>query len=1020
MFKEIYMKNAVLTILFLGIMIALTASVVWDSEVPIRQGVNIEWFRTGTQSSDGCAIYVWSDTKLGERDLWAQKVDAQGNLVWGDPVLIDGKPDRQEDPVITMTTNGDFIVAWIDFCFDPDGDVYAQKISSDGQLLWGEGGKPVCTTTGTQIGLNIEADNAGGAFIVWSDSRNPSKDIYGQRLSQSGDPLWALNGIPIANGEGEEEQNTMLPDGQGGMMIAYTHKYVDNEDIFMKRFNASGTMVWPEKLVIADAPGNQGKVRMAALQNSEFVLTWEDQRNTDPDIYATKVNLDGQKLWQDPFVVFGDSGESNFAPQHNPRIQSTSDNCVVIVWEDRRLDSQFPDLFAQKISADGSLLWNPNGLALCVAEFAQKGVRLAADSNGGCYIVWDDHRNGNTPNDDIYAQHLSATGEELWTPGGRAVCTAANQQEGGLVKVAGSNVYINWMDIRDGSVGIYYQAYDAAGNELLEENGKMVFWGLSGDTPLKDYLMLPRQDDVAIVWQDTRFANLGFRIFFQYLDFDGNVALEANGRPVTLSTGAKQVNPAAAINPQGEILILWEDHRLEHPSIYMQLLGPNGERLLGDHGTKLTEAMPISQKEPRVSWHDGSFYVGWSNYDEVGTSYRYHVYGQRIAGTQKMWGVDGIMVGTLTGDELNNQCILQDLQENFYSWERFDPSDYTQSVYTLKMQPDGNPANGWPVQGIRLSTHQDWDTMQRFPVSGLTNDGVFVMWQDKRGGMIYENYYGQHVSHAGESLWDPLGINLADYGREQSAAVVVDKEGFRDEIIFTWCENINGMYDIIAHKYSLAGSPLWGDLGYFVVEKDSTQSNPSVGRFENGAMALAWSDFYGIESDIYYKYIDSDGSLHGPSIGYVLCDAGKKQYDPLVVTKGNNAIALWADGRSSGKTEILGLYAQRLSNELVSVSDPALPPTPPFELLQNHPNPFNPSTRISFNVSSPGKNLSLAIYNLRGQKVKTLADGSFEKGSHSLVWDGLDDNGRPVASGIYTYRLFDGTTAQTKRMVLMK
>ncbi len=1014
------MKNAVLTILFMGMILALAASLVWDDSVPIRQGVNIEWFRTGTQTADGCAIYVWSDTKLGERDLWAQKVDAQGNLVWGDPVLIDGKPDRQEDPVITMTSNGDFIIAWIDFSFDPDGDVYAQKINTDGQLLWPEGGKPVCTTPGMQIGLNLEADLEGGAFIVWSDSRNPSKDLYGQRLSASGDPLWALNGIPIANGEGIEEQNTMLPDGQGGMMIAYTHKYVDNEDIFMKRFNADGSMAWAETLVLADAPGNQSKVRMAALQDGEFVLTWEDQRNTDPDIYAMKVNLAGQKLWQDPFVVFGDSGNPSFAPQHNPRIQSTSDNCVVIVWEDKRLDSQHPDLFAQKISADGSLLWNPDGLVVSVADYAQLGVRMAADSNGGCYIVWDDHRNGNTPNDDIYAQHLSATGEELWTPGGRPVCTAPYQQEGGLIKVAGSNVFISWMDIRNGSVGLYYQAFDSAGNELLEENGKMLFWGLSGDTPLNDYLMLPRDNDVAIVWQDTRFANLGYQIFFQYLDFDGNTALETNGRPVTLATGGKQSKPAAAINPEGQILVLWVEHRDEHPNIYMQLLGSNGERLMGDYGTKLTQMMPIEQKGPRVSWHDGSFYVGWSNYDEVGSSYRFHVYGQRIQAGQKMWGEDGIMVGTLTGDELNNQCTLLDIQKDYYSWERFSPSDYTQSVYTLRMKPDANPADGWPVQGLRLSNHQDWDTMQRFPVSSLTDDGIFVMWQDKRGGMIYENYFGQHVSNSGETLWDPAGVALADYGREQSAAVIADKDGFRNEIIFAWCENINGMDDIIAHKYSLTGTPLWGDLGYFVVQKDSTQSSPSVGRFENSGMALAWSDYYGIESDIYYKYINSDGSLHGPEAGYVLCDAGKKQYDPKLVTIGNNAIALWADGRSSGKTEILGLYAQRLTNETVSVDDPALPPALSFQLLQNHPNPFNPSTRISFNVDSPGKKLSLVIHNLRGQKVKTLADGYFEKGTHSLIWDGLDENGRPVASGIYTYRLCDGTTTQTKRMVLMK
>jgi len=412
-------KNAVLIILLLGFIVSLTASLVWNDAVPIRQGVNIEWFRTGTQTADGCAIYVWSDTKLGERDLWAQKVDAAGNMVWGEPVLIDGKPDRQEDPVITMTSDNNFIIAWIDFSDDLDGNVYAQKIDANGQLLWPAGGKPVCTAGETQIALNMEPDNAGGAYIVWSDSRNPSKDLYGQRIDASGNPVWDLNGIPIANGTGDEEQNTMLPDGQGGLMIAYTHSYVGAEDIFLKRFNPDGTMAWPELVVLSDADGNQGKVRMAALSGGDFVFTWQDQRNTDPDIYAQKVNLNGQLLWPDPFVVYGDSGNPVFAQQQNPRIVATSDNAVIIIWEDKRFDDQHPDLFAQKVSASGNLLWDANGVALSVADFDQVGPRMASDGNGGCYVVWDDLRNGNTPNDDIYAQHLSATGAALWEANGK-------------------------------------------------------------------------------------------------------------------------------------------------------------------------------------------------------------------------------------------------------------------------------------------------------------------------------------------------------------------------------------------------------------------------------------------------------------------------------------------------------------------------------------------------------------------------------------------------------------------------
>jgi flagellar hook assembly protein FlgD len=88
-------------------------------------------------------------------------------------------------------------------------------------------------------------------------------------------------------------------------------------------------------------------------------------------------------------------------------------------------------------------------------------------------------------------------------------------------------------------------------------------------------------------------------------------------------------------------------------------------------------------------------------------------------------------------------------------------------------------------------------------------------------------------------------------------------------------------------------------------------------------------------------------------------------------------------------------------------------------LAQNYPNPFNPETSIAFSLSEPG-NTSLEIFNIKGQKIKTLANGYFDKGEHILHWNGTDDGGSSVASGIYFYKLKDGRYTSTKKMILMK
>ena len=88
-------------------------------------------------------------------------------------------------------------------------------------------------------------------------------------------------------------------------------------------------------------------------------------------------------------------------------------------------------------------------------------------------------------------------------------------------------------------------------------------------------------------------------------------------------------------------------------------------------------------------------------------------------------------------------------------------------------------------------------------------------------------------------------------------------------------------------------------------------------------------------------------------------------------------------------------------------------------LLGNYPNPFNPETIIGFSMKEAG-NVVIEVFNVRGQKIKMLVDEYADKGEHRVVWNGTDDNGRNVVSGVYFYRMNTGGFVDTKRMLLMK
>jgi flagellar hook assembly protein FlgD len=90
-----------------------------------------------------------------------------------------------------------------------------------------------------------------------------------------------------------------------------------------------------------------------------------------------------------------------------------------------------------------------------------------------------------------------------------------------------------------------------------------------------------------------------------------------------------------------------------------------------------------------------------------------------------------------------------------------------------------------------------------------------------------------------------------------------------------------------------------------------------------------------------------------------------------------------------------------------------------FSLEQNYPNPFNPTTTISFKIPQKSKVL-LEIFDIFGKRIKTLIDDELKTGTYKVEWNGRDEKGNPLSSGIYIYRLSAGKVFLTKKMTLIK
>lgn len=135
----------------------------------------------------------------------------------------------------------------------------------------------------------------------------------------------------------------------------------------------------------------------------------------------------------------------------------------------------------------------------------------------------------------------------------------------------------------------------------------------------------------------------------------------------------------------------------------------------------------------------------------------------------------------------------------------------------------------------------------------------------------------------------------------------------------------------------------------------------------------------------------------------------------IELSKPDHNLAYYYNDYSSGRPEVVAIQPEAALSAVVKTDN--VPKT--YALSQNAPNPFNPTTKISFALPATG-DVHLSVFNVLGQQVKELVNGTMEAGVHEVIWDGKDNNGTSVASGIYFYKINANSFVSTKKMVLLK
>ena len=353
---------------------------------------------------EGGVVITWEDYQTGPiRSIKAQRFDADGNYLWtaGGETLVSGSAYLYNVKVITDESGG--VIALWDNDSSGNYDVYVQRMDGDGNVVWGAGGIRVSIDTGSQFQAVLCPDGSGGAIVAWRDTRLGNDDVYARHVGANGTLYWNYNGIVVCNDSYGQYVASIVPDGSGGAIIAWKDMRNGIRNIYAQRVAAgNGSGQWTANgISICSASIGQDNTIGVSDGNGGAIFTWTDERNGNYDVYAQRVSNGGTMAW----TIDGISICNQSSYEYTPQLILTETGNAVWGWRDNRFPVEL--IYAQMVDPSGVAQWVLNGIPVSSPDIDAEYLDISLDREGGVIIAWNTYASGVS---DIKAQRVERNG----------------------------------------------------------------------------------------------------------------------------------------------------------------------------------------------------------------------------------------------------------------------------------------------------------------------------------------------------------------------------------------------------------------------------------------------------------------------------------------------------------------------------------------------------------------------------------------------------------------------------------
>ncbi|HXV13836.1 MAG TPA: T9SS type A sorting domain-containing protein, partial [Candidatus Krumholzibacteria bacterium] len=685
-------------------------------------------------------------------------------------------------------------------------------------------------------------------------------------------------------------------------------------------------------------------------------------RNGNYDIYAQRVNGAGVPQWASGGVaICTDGGTQRF-----PRIVSDAAGGAIIAWSDNRYFTS--DFFAQRINGSGVGQWGVNGVPMFVDFYLQDFLAMAPDQDGGAILAWIDYQFADQR---IMAQQVTSAGALYYPVGvGLVVCSAPGDK--GEIVIARDGAYgatVAWTDTRGGTdLHLYAQRITGSGALWWQPDGIPIST-VSGTEDLA--IAFDGAGGAVVSWSDYR-NGFDADVYAQRFNEQGLTYWPANGALVC-SAPSHQWETSVIPDGAGGAIVSWLDLRAMpfYADIYANRVNSSGAVTWAFNGIPLCTAIANQRRPIVVTDGDGGAIVAWEDFRSG-----------------------------------NSDLHAQRVEKRGY-WGR--PEPFAESASDVPGDQGGKVAVNWTASGQdiydqQIVTHYSvWRATDVEPAAAAIVSSAEEIEPDFQG-----TAYRRELDAAGdEYYWEWVGNQSAIYSPRYSFSASTRSDS-------TSQGNADHFFQVLAHT--------WNN---FVHWTSNVVSGHSLDNLAPAAPLLLTAQRVG--RDVHLRWNRSiapdvrDYSIYRATttgVTPVPANFMASATDTVLVDESTPVSALYYivtaydvhENQSDASNEA-NVGALTGSGETPSVRA--------LTVLQNYPNPFTGSTELEIGLPASA-DVSIQVYDVAGRVVREERLAGRPAGWQRIALDGRGRDGKPLASGVYFYRVTAAGQTVTKKMVIAR